>query len=482
MKAEIYLGIDIGTTNTKVVSITRGGEIAKEESFPTPKYERDGVEFIDLERLERFFDHTISNTHRDREVLGVSFSSIGESVVPVAGREKLYDPIIWYDEVTRQVKSEVDEVIGQYGAYQRSGLKDSYTYSLYKAAWMEEHLSFRSPEYWLPLASYFPYRYTGNTSWEVTQSCRSLLFDVTNREWIEGVQQEYELEGRLGEISYIGEFLGHTTEDIPLFLSGHDHLTGLYALLKIIEEEEVIYDSMGSASLIATLIEEEEFAPGEYLKTPNDIIGAAFQEDQYYYENSIKYYGKLFESVSSLMGLGEDELEKIHGEILEDYEGLRVMNFSTGGDFYAPETKNRVNLLNLPINQRKKEVIHSLYLYLTHMNERIFEKLDAKLDGDPVYLVFGGVSSNDLLMKYKAAVLGKTMRKVNLEELTAVGAAISAMIGAGDFSALARLKKNQDVEVITPGKLDPHYFQEKSAELRDFYEGLGDSGFYDNTD
>lgn len=474
MSDGIYFGVDIGTTNTKLVNLNQKGEAKQVAASPTPKYEKEGVEYVDLNELEVFIDKAVRE-NRDK-LAGISFSSIGESVVPVKNGGKVHDPIIWHDEVTKSIKAEIDQDIAGHGVYEKSGFKDSYTYSLYKIVWMKRNLELGSPDSWLPLSSYFPYRYTGNPVWEITQACRSLLFDVKRKEWNQWVQNTYGLEGELGRLDYISTPVGRTGDGIEVYLAGHDHITGLYAVSTYFQSDQLVYDSMGSASLLATVFEDHNLEMEEYRKSENDILGAAFQEDQYYFENSIKYYGKLFESVMNLLGLRREELQRINRKIRRDYRDLRLINFVAGGDYYTGETKNRINLLNVPINETDSEVINSLYLYLSYMSSRIYEKLRDKIGEEPVYVVSGGVTDNQLFMDYKAAILGKELKRIDVEELTATGAALAAAAGAGDEGTLEGYKDNYETDIIRPGEFSDEYIESSLKKIDSFYQDWSRSG------
>jgi len=470
----IYLGIDIGTTNTKLVSLHQKGEVRQVAASATPKYEKEGVEYVDLNQLEEFIDGAIRQ-NRDN-LAGISFSSIGESVVPVKNGDKVHDPIIWHDETTKSIKAEIDQEIAGHGVYEKSGFKDSYTYSLYKIIWMRRNLELGSPDSWLPLSSYFPYRYTGNPVWEVTQACRSLLFDVKRKEWNQWVQNTYGLGDELGRLDYISTPVGKRDDGIEVYLAGHDHITGLYAVLTYLQSDQLVYDSMGSASLLATVFEDRNMEMEEYRKSENDILGVAFQENQYYFENSIKYYGKLFESVMDLLGLRREQLEELNRKIRRDYRDLRLINFVAGGDYYTGETKNRINLLNLPINATASEVINSLYIYLSYMSSRIYEKLRCKIGTEPIYVVSGGVTDNQLFMDYKAAILGKELNRIDVEELTATGAALAAAAGAKDVGTLEGYRDNYETETIHPGEFSDEYIESSLEKMDSFYQDWRRSG------
>jgi len=476
MKDLIYLGIDIGTTNTKALVLGQNGIILDLIKIQTPKKFENDVEFLDLSKLEFQIDTILNDINEKYNVQGIAFSSFGESVVPTKGNSFTHEPLMWYDECTINIMKELEPFVEKHVPYKVSGLKRGYTYSIYKILWMKKNLIFEEPDFWLPLSSYFTYKYTGKAIWDMTHACRTLLFDIHNRVWINELTNLLNLQGKLGELAYTGTLVGNNKEGIPIFLSGHDHFTGLFGISKILNTESIIYDSMGSASVIAAIAyeKENELHFEEPFMKPSGIIGTAFQDKQYYLENSIKYYGKFLEWIMQLIGIipNSENFIKINEEIENNKMIKEKMYFLVGGDIISGEDKARFNILNCPINISNWEIIQSAYIYLCTMSKIIYDNLKKFLPQEFIYVASGGNTLNKTFMEYKTTLLDKNIFIINTSETTALGSCIAGIIGSRNDSALNNLRSNLKVEktVAIPEKKNELYnsFNRISA----FYESL----------
>jgi len=476
MKDSIYLGVDIGTTNTKALALGNDGRILDLIKIKTSKKFEKGVEFLDLSHLETQINLIFENMKSKYYIKGIAFSSFGESVVPVKGNSFTHEPLMWYDDCTINIMKELELFIEKYVPYTVSGLKKGYTYSIYKILWMRRNLNFAPPDFWLPLSSYFTYKYTGKAVWDITHACRTLLFDIHKREWIDELINLIDLHGKLGELAYTGTFVGNTKDGIPIFLAGHDHFTGLFGLSKILNTKSIIYDSMGSASVIAALACEKDHElhfKNPFMK-PSGIIGAAFQDHQYYLENSIKYYGKFLEWIMEFIGIipNSDNFEKINKEIEKNEKITEKMYFLIGGDLIAGEDKARFNIFNCPINISDWEIIQSAYIYLCTMSKIIYDNLTYFIPAEAIYVASGGNTLNETFMKYKATLIDKNVYIINTPETTALGSCISGVVGSKNDSTLNNLRSNLKVNKIPP-------IPEKKIELLESFNRI--SNFYKNS-
>ncbi|HEY8541047.1 MAG TPA: hypothetical protein VIL29_01585, partial [Pseudothermotoga sp.] len=90
---KVYVGIDLGTTNTKIMVISESG-IEKIIKIKTPRKAINNVEYFDLDKLDRSLEKIVHQLKQDYDISGLSCTSFGESVVPVAKGKKLHDPIV----------------------------------------------------------------------------------------------------------------------------------------------------------------------------------------------------------------------------------------------------------------------------------------------------------------------------------------------------------------------------------------------------
>lgn len=344
----VFLGIDVGTTNIKCLVLGEDGRILKVLHSPTPKNKEGGVEFLDLELTRSYVKSVIEKVGKLHSLAAIAFSSFGETVIPVRQREVLTKPVMWYDRSTYRLWESHRESVDSLAAYRITGVENSYTFSLYKILLQKEAFKPEEVENWLPVSSYLAYSLGGEPAWDMSQACRSFMVNIHSRKWNSSlVKYIGESEETMGELKYTGEQVGHTKSGVPLVSAGHDHITGLYAAQAFAGGKEFLFDSMGSASVIAAVVsgtaESLNFA-GPFM--PGGTVGIAYKDHQYYIESNVRYYGKLLQS---LMDLTQTDATKEGYERLNrEIERLSHVNsrplFLVNGDLIVNEGLQGITL------------------------------------------------------------------------------------------------------------------------------------------
>jgi sugar (pentulose or hexulose) kinase len=446
---EIYLGFDIGTTNTKIISVDPGGNINTIENFKTRKYSKNDVEYIDLFFLKDRISEFIDKIKTEYRVLGISFSSIGESVVPVKNGRLLHDPILWYDICTEKVMLKYEKIIKENNDYSISGVRFNYIYSLYKIIWMKENLDIHDEDYWLPISSFFPYIFTGEAVWDYSQACRSYMFDIHERKWHKPILNAFDIPvEKLGKLDYTGSFIGRDNNELEYYLSGHDHITGLFAIKQLSKTGNFIYQSMGSSSVVAAVVEEKEneLHFTEAFMKPKGTTGVAFKDRQYYIESSLRYFGKLLEWGTNLINCGDFDF--LNREI-EELKNKQIFQIAVNADPLYGDRISGINLIDLPVDFKREELIFNLYLYLVYMSRLITEKLQEYCDIDE-FFCGGGCSKNNYLIRMLAEALNKPIKIFKESEITAIGAIMSAITGRGDENTKKELINKLNYTILQP--------------------------------
>lgn len=466
---DCYLGIDIGTTNTKVLALGEDGSTRVELSSRTPTYHRDGVAYFDLSALDRTLRAAVSDAGQRYTIRGIGFSSIGESVVPLdAAGDALEDALVWYDQATREIEAELSVRRSELFPYARRGLRSEHTLSVYKMLWMRRHLPATSGvASWLPVSSYVPYLWSGSQKWDYSQACRSYLLDIHDRSWDESVLQTLQLDGQLPPIEYMGTMIGHTASGIPLYLGGHDHIVGMNGV-RALYGSDTIFDSIGSASVLGGTVEMPEADMERTLETSDDLIaGVAHAPGWYYVENSTRYFGKLLETTAGL--LSNDAPEVFYRRFNRGMNPQSIPEelplFLVEGDRIVRQEKAGFDIRELSTSTDTAAVVWGLYLYLALMTRMIRDEIRGMFR-DPVFLAGGGASRNTFLMQLTSDVLGTPVTLVDVSELSALGAAVTAAEGAGDDSVVLNTRRAMEERRLEPSD-EADLVRSKTARLED---------------
>ncbi|GEM_PF-242142 len=483
-QSKCYLGIDIGTTNTKALYVTEQGVVAEVLKEYTPVRDKHGVCYLDLRKLENIINRFLLKISSQYRLEGVCFTSIGESIIPVGGGKALADPLLWYEQATDGTAQSVYPRIRELVDYSVTGVGNDSTLGLYKLLWMKEHLDLEDVEFWLPISSYFIYRNTGVAVWDYSQAGRSYAVDIHGRCWNERLLDRFDLQDCMGELSYMGREVAEDDNGVRYFLGGHDHICGLNYVRELFGRRPFIYDSLGSSAFTVTLAEEKdrELHFRESFMKPNGIIGIGFREKQYYLQNSIRYAGKLLQALAGLTGVARagtpgfyDEMNRRIGERVPAAE--RNCLFVVGGDLNADLRSNTYSLLNIPLQADAVDLVHSAYLYLCTMTRLIVGRLREFIREDPVFFTGGATVSNKMLMEYKASILGRPVNMLDIEELSALGTVFCVLQGLDEHEVIEKVSTNTGTKTVYPNaKLRASLLEMSDAMLEQYRILKGQAG------
>lgn len=449
-----YLGVDIGTTNTKFLLLGSNGVIIRTMKQITPKKVAQKVEYLDIKKLQKMIEEVITSISQVYSLQGIAFSSIGETVIPVSNREPLCEPLMWYDRASYPEWKKHRETVESLAPYRVTGIENGYIFSIYKIIFQKHLFQLDHVEHWLPVGSYFAYMFGAKATWDMSLACRSLLIDVHKRQWNEPlVEYAGESLESMGALVYTGQSIGETRDGIPIASGGHDHITGLYAAMAFARSREFLLDSMGSAAVVAAVVNANERELE--LEKPfmaGGTIGIAFEESQYYIENDVRYYGRFLETMMKLTGFepnreGFEEVNQLLGGS-NDWELVPL--FLVSGDLFTGEAMKGITVLDIPLGTTREQLLKSAYVYLASSTKTVVDKLEGIAGRALPIIAGGGGSQNGLLMKYKASLLNRDIAVLQTSELTALGAAFAAARGVGDTEAVNACAVNYELLETSP--------------------------------
>jgi sugar (pentulose or hexulose) kinase len=468
---DAYVGIDIGTTNTKALVLYPDGTTGTPLKALTPFYSRHGAVFFDLSLLEGIIRDFKEEIRRHCRIRGISFASVGESVVPVKDGSALADPLFWNDPVTGETARNTPVDSRRCNPEMNGKGRPNATMSIYKIIWMRNTLGINDAEYWLPLSAYFIYRFTRVPCWDYSQAARTLLMDIEGGGWEAGLLRRFNLEGRLPAICAMGSRAGEDGEGVSYALGGHDHVSGLFCIETLVKKQAFIFDSIGSSESMVTLTGSRELCPdsGEI------CIGAAFDRGRFYALNAIIYSGILMKFLAALGGNGDEAafFEAINGRLLDSASlPEKAFPLFAGGDPVTGLGKSALSFINMPLDTDLPGLIHSVYVYMASMAKINIETLYRYTDPKALVIAGGGGTANDLYLRYRAAALERPIHLVPEAETGAAGAALCAALAVNDEETIEAFRRRRDFRVIRPDHKWGGPIRRQSAELLSFYRDM----------
>jgi sugar (pentulose or hexulose) kinase len=471
-KPPCYVGLDIGTTNTKGVVLRTDGTIGAVLKDSTPFTTAHGAAFFDLPGLEKIITRFIDEIYRDYHIQGISCTSVGESVTPVWDGTARANPLHWNDPVTADTAKKYPLLYEECNP--EPGSVNS-TLSIYKILWMREVLNIEGPLWWLPLASYIIYRFTKKAVWDYSQAARTRLFDFRTGDWSKPMLRQFNLEGQLPPLAPMGTYVGEDARGIPYALGGHDHITGLFGVNTLVKDSPFVFDSIGSSESIVTLSDSHGLvsSSGEF-----SSMGAAFSRTRYYILNAIIFSGTFMKFIARLGGGGDvgaffDEMNRRLQENSGEAPGF--FPIIAGGDPIAGLKRFRLSLINLPMDLDGPNLVHGAYVYMGTMARICIESLSRYTRTEPLIIVGGGGGGNTLYMQYRAAILERPLRILRTGENGGIGAALCAARGVEDAGMFQRFIERQSFTLIEPDHVWMPELKKQSDDLLAFYHTLAET-------
>ena len=262
MRQHLHCGVDLGSTNIKVVLIDGYGRSVSSRSVPTPRIS-DGVGVAtDAAKLIVLLEKMILEAWRDAgagvPLRSVTVAGVGEDGLGI-GQDLTPTGISipWFDR-----RAEAEARILRHGAIggARAGIEIGPDRTAAKWLWLRHHkpLEVADARFWVALTDYPSVWWTGRPFMSNTLAARTACYDVFSREWIAEsllrvgapplppLLRAGEMVGTIKRGDLLTE--GAADQNTVVAVGGHDHPIAAFAIRTLDREARV--DSMGTANLV----------------------------------------------------------------------------------------------------------------------------------------------------------------------------------------------------------------------------------------
>lgn len=502
-----YLAIDIGTTNWKAAIFDEKGTLCGIERTSTITHtDSQGNRYYNpTEMWQSIQGLTKKVTAKtQRTISGVSVTSIAEAVVPIdKDGNTIGDIITWFD--TRSIKQAMwlkDKFTAQ-KLYSITGLDVNPIFSLPKILWVRENQPdiYQKAYKWLQMTDYILFCLTGEYVTDYTLASRTLAFDVVNNEWsreiLDCVNVPVDVFPNVCESGTVIGTINAKISDITgitvgakVAVGGNDHPCASIAAGAI--NGDKILDSSGTAESYI-YISRKNAVPQMTFKGQRTC--RYLQKDRYALWGGIISSGRSFDwayemfTSSECFGIKQDKYT--YEQVLEQISDVK--GIESGLIFYphlrgagAPHWNPKISgsFIGLRDTHTAKNMLRSVIEGLC-MQGRMIAEMEQNLAGVNVnsLCVVGGSSKNKQWQTIKASVINKDIELCHESEATALGAAMLAAIGDGEYKNIEQASEviAQKNEVIHPDekmvkKYDVLYnmYCEGYERLKEFNEHIYD--------
>lgn len=497
---DYLLGIDVGSTSMKALVYDLDGNVVSQGSHPTESVANDpGHPNWQVYLPDHIWDG-ISSAIRDAvcqigsegRIKAAAVTGLGADAVPLDQQgEPVYPFINWICTRTNPQFEWWVENVGLERTFEISGWQPFIWSTVLRFMWLNEN----EPEIasrinkWLIVEDFVNYKLTGIYSTDYTDASPTLLFDQRALGWsdellkIAGLEKELFPKPQVSG-SYIGEVTPEAAEKTglavgtPIYQGGHDYLIGALAAGAI--SPGTFLDVAGTWELVITPTSDPQWTPEirqlgltvEAHSVPDMYCiwagGTSASMLEWYKEQIGTEAQRKAESGqgnvwSFLMDEANSSPPGANGIFfLPHFNGTACPNLdprSLGAFLGLNDTTKREDMV--------RAVVEGLdYAFLDMLNAL---ELGAGQKAEKITAIGGG-TRNAFWMQNKADISGRPVETLEIEEATALGAAMLAGVGVGVYEdlqeAVTRVQKPGKMFEPNP-KLVPVY-----NELFEIYQGV----------
>lgn len=454
------IGVDIGTTSTKVIAYDRNGGILAEESSGYEmssshpgRAEQNPGEI--LEAVLGSLTGVANAVRRDGgEVTGVSFSAAMHSLLALDKDGNPLTPSLTYaDNRSLHQATRIRDELDGAGIHQRTGTPVHPMSPLTKILWFreEEADTFEAAARWVSIKEYVFFRLFGEYVVDYSIASATGLFNLENLDWDEGalgvagisrrklsrpVPTTHVLTGMNEEIA---DRLG-LDADTPFVIGANDGVLANLGLGAV--DPGVVACSIGTSGAVRSVVDWPQVDDGRklfcYALTEGKwIIGGPINN------GGIALQWALQELFPGLIQEAEEQNRNPHemaselaGEVPAGSEGLIFLPYLTGERAPYWNADLRGVFFGLTLQHERKHMIRAVMegvIYQMYAVQRALEEVS----GEPQEIrATGGFANSSLWRQIMADVFRREITFPESYESSCWGAALLGMKALGDIDSL----------------------------------------------
>ncbi|MEM4734368.1 MAG: xylulokinase [Candidatus Thorarchaeota archaeon] len=456
----LVLAIDAGTSGVRSMLFDLEGTIVSRSyqefpsHYPSPSWVEQDAESWWSAVCQTTRDVLNSAGHLQR-IIGVAVTNQRETIVPIDRSGKtIRRAIVWQDRRTVPQCDWIRQTVGPSEVYRITGLTVDPYFSAPKILWIKsnEPESFANAWKFMLVHDYIVYRLTGRAVTDYSNASRTMLFDLRRTDWSDtlldalGIPRE-KLPDPVAPGTPVGQVHEQASHESGLpagtevIAGGGDQQcaalgvgvvrpgsikattgTGTFMLAY---SDDVILDPrrrvLCSRHVVphALVVEASMFTTGSALRWFRDNLGV--HERLVATERGLDPYDVMVESASSVPAGSEGVMHLPH-------------LVGAGAPYWNP--RSRGAFVGLSLGHTRNHLIRSILegvAYEIRTNLEVMRELGLNVSE---MRVTGGAARSDLWMQIQADVLGVPVIRTQVEEATALGAAILVCHGTRLFSKL----------------------------------------------
>jgi xylulokinase len=461
--ASYLVGIDLGTSSCKTVIFNIEGKKVSEAQeeyivyHPQPRWaEQKPQEWWNAAVKTVKESIKKAGIHGD-EIAGLAVASQREAVVPLNKKgEELYNSIIWLDNRTVPQAQKIQKLVGKERVLSITGLAINPVYSAAKILWLKENVSevYEKTECFLCAKDYIIYKLTGEKATDYSMASRTMLFNVKTRTWstemystlgiaVEKLPPAKDSTTVIGEVSAKASQKTSLPKGLPVVNGGGDR--PCECLGAGVTQPGSVNIGTGTGSVIEAPLSKPAIDAKGRIPCCCHVI-----PDTWEYEVIIATTGACLRWFRDTFGSEEKvQAQKLgldpYDLLMEKAEktnpgadGLFFYPYLTG--VYLPKfnEKARGVFFGINLSHEKGHFVRAILEGVAFQYLETFKLLsDLGVKVQKLCMV-GGETRSSLWNQIKADATGKEIRIPEVDDAAALGAALLAGTGVGQYPSLKR--------------------------------------------
>jgi sugar (pentulose or hexulose) kinase len=479
----VLLALDIGTTHCKAGLFRPDGTAVRIAKRATQTGRSpSGYSYYEPEALWQSVVANIKETIKNvpaAEIGAIGVASMAETGLLLdLGTGQPRTPFIpWFDTGATAQAQQLEAAGEALGAFRRSGIQPNFKCGLAKILWLREKLGADLKEArWLGMADYVVYRLTGSCATDYSLAGRTYAFDIERKQWDEAWLASFDVSAALfpearpatvtaGQLRHgVAGELG-LAAGTPVSIAGHDHVCASFAGAAL--QPGQVFDSMGTAEVLAGTLPERPLDVREFRSGLS--YGCHVVPGYLYWMGGLSASGGSLVWLRSVLGdpaLTHEQLLALAGEGRDEPTGILYFPYLAGSGSPHTDMAVRGAFVGLSSRHTRADLLQAV-LEGTAYEMEMIRRMAEYVTGQSIdsIITAGGGTTFDRWLQIKADVSNCTLRVPGWPEVTLLGAALLAGIGAGVYrdaaEALASLARRGE-KVIEPNRnrheLYRHYY------------------------
>lgn len=455
---DLYAALDLGTTGCRTMIFNNKGQVVSsayeewESYFPSPvMVEQTAEKWWDA--LKKTIQQAISKGKINaKDIKSVSVTNQRETIVPIDKNGKsLHNAIVWQDRRTFNECAFIKEKIGSEKIYKTTGLTIDPYFSGSKILWIKNNKPeiYSKTHKFMLVHDYIVYKLTGHWITDHSNASRTMLFDINSLKWSDDIASKMGLDldkmpDAIPSGKQIDKIKGNETafsNDTVVVSGAGDQQCAALGVGVCLPGR--IKCTTGTGSFILAYTEKPKFDPKiRVLCSCHAVPGTWVNE------------ASIFTSGSALRWVRDEictaEVLDAKQKACDPYQimdqsaelspiganGLIVVPHfvGAGAPHWNPDARGII--LGIALGHKRSDIIRAVLegvCFEVKKNVEIFQELGSIIQE---MRVTGGGARSNIWTQIMADVLGIKCGRGQNEESTAVGAAILASFGVGDYKSL----------------------------------------------